>query len=266
MEKASKREVVTRATAISVAPDRTLVRLTYADQITLSTTSLGYASHFFRLNSVYDPDFTATGHQPTGFDEWAAFYNYYRVMKVKGEVEIGDGSSAAGSSCVFSIKPTQSTTGSTTVSEILEDQRASGTLYNPTGPPRKLSFEWDIRTLFGVSKGFYDQSTYAALTSANPFDQVFLEMQARSAGTGTTYYCLVRFDYFVEFYERNEVAPSLMNQAMRFIREKEGVLNSKASSRNTGEKEARHVQPIQVVQQRNSDTDTQNGGGWFRRQ
>lgn len=35
--------------------------------------------HMFRLNSVYDPDYTATGHQPRGYDQWAALYAYYRV-------------------------------------------------------------------------------------------------------------------------------------------------------------------------------------------
>lgn len=220
-EKSSRNPVARSATQVAVAPDRMTVKLRYADQVTLSTTSLGYASYFMRLNSVYDPDFSSTGHQPTGYDEWAAFYNYYRVLSVSGRLSIMDGSSAASSSTVFSIKPTQSTTGSTSVAEILEDQRAQGCGYNPTGPAEHLSFSYDIRALFGVSKEFYAQANYAALTSANPYDQVFLEIQARSAGTGSTYFVLMQLEYIVEFFERLEVAPSLLSKAMTFIKEEE---------------------------------------------
>jgi hypothetical protein len=33
----------------------------------------------FRGNSVFDPDYTNVGYQPVGFDEFAAFFQYYRV-------------------------------------------------------------------------------------------------------------------------------------------------------------------------------------------
>lgn len=34
----------------------------------------------FRLNSLFDPDFTGTGSQPTTFDQWMALYDRYRVL------------------------------------------------------------------------------------------------------------------------------------------------------------------------------------------
>ncbi len=47
-----------------------LVRLRYFEQVTVSTTSsVNTASVYsFRLNSLYDPNYSGTGHQPYQFD------------------------------------------------------------------------------------------------------------------------------------------------------------------------------------------------------
>jgi len=37
----------------------------------------------FRANSIFDPDYTATGHQPIGHDQWTLFYNHYIVLGAK---------------------------------------------------------------------------------------------------------------------------------------------------------------------------------------
>jgi hypothetical protein len=42
----------------------------------------------FRLNSIFDPDYSGTGHQPLAHDQWALFYNHYVVTKCSWEVTI----------------------------------------------------------------------------------------------------------------------------------------------------------------------------------
>lgn len=42
--------------------------------------SLGFAYHVFRANDLYDPDYTATGHQPFGRDKYTAEYKKYVVL------------------------------------------------------------------------------------------------------------------------------------------------------------------------------------------
>lgn len=51
-------------------------------------TSAGYYTPMwtFRLNSLYDPDYTGTGHQPRFFDQWSAIYGSYNVYKVRVKV------------------------------------------------------------------------------------------------------------------------------------------------------------------------------------
>ena len=47
----------------------------------------GKATKQFRINSLYDPNYTDVGHQPLGRDLLAAMYNHYRVLKTDFVVE-----------------------------------------------------------------------------------------------------------------------------------------------------------------------------------
>lgn len=56
-----------------------MTKLTYCDTVAVAP-STGAARHSFRLNSIYDPDFTGVGHQPAFHDRWAQLYQQYRVV------------------------------------------------------------------------------------------------------------------------------------------------------------------------------------------
>lgn len=44
----------------------------------------------WRINSLYDPDFTGGGVQPTTFDQWMTLYDRYRVLSVEVDLTITD--------------------------------------------------------------------------------------------------------------------------------------------------------------------------------
>lgn len=56
------------------------VKLPYVDSINLTTTYGANQNYIFRMNSLFDPDYTGTGHQPKGRDLWASMYDYYAVL------------------------------------------------------------------------------------------------------------------------------------------------------------------------------------------
>lgn len=65
--------------------DRVKIKFRYYTQFSTTPTQ-SYASWSYRAysgNSLYDPDVTLTGNQPTGYDQWTAFYASYRVMGSK---------------------------------------------------------------------------------------------------------------------------------------------------------------------------------------
>lgn len=74
----ASRTTIARTTSFLV-PDRYRTKLRYSALVRASATSGVPTAYTFRLNSLYDPDLTATGTQPYGFDQLATFYNNYVV-------------------------------------------------------------------------------------------------------------------------------------------------------------------------------------------
>lgn len=64
-------------------PITTIAKLRYDDLINVTSATSVLGSHVFRANSIYDPDYSGTGHQPMGHDEWAQLYNHYVVLGSK---------------------------------------------------------------------------------------------------------------------------------------------------------------------------------------
>lgn len=64
-------------------PDRIVTRLRYDQVGNMTTTGGSIVKQVWRANSVFDPDFTGAGHQPLYFDQFAAIYNQYAVIKSK---------------------------------------------------------------------------------------------------------------------------------------------------------------------------------------
>ncbi len=60
------------------------VSLRYGQLVTLTAGVAGVygTEQVFRLNSLYDPDLTGTGHQPYGFDTLSSIYFHYKVTAV----------------------------------------------------------------------------------------------------------------------------------------------------------------------------------------
>lgn len=69
----------------------------YIDTITLNTEAVAGlmgAAYFFRLNSLYDCDQSATGHQPSGFSELTALFSRYCVYGVSCRLSVGNSTDA----------------------------------------------------------------------------------------------------------------------------------------------------------------------------
>lgn len=73
-------------------PTRKIVQMVYGSNFSLTTGSVDLfgAERSFRLNSIYDPDFTTTGHQPYGHDTYATMYARYLVKRCRVQATIFD--------------------------------------------------------------------------------------------------------------------------------------------------------------------------------
>lgn len=81
--KYSKRRVnVLRLRGVSQIPDIMYCKLKYTGNFSMTNTA-GSGFYVYRMNGLYDPDFTGSGHQPLGYDQWSAFYSRYLVYGSK---------------------------------------------------------------------------------------------------------------------------------------------------------------------------------------
>ena len=191
-------------------------KLVYTDTILLSSTgSVAFNTHTFRANSVFDPDWTGAGHQPTRFDQLAALYQRYEVLKSKIRVQFTTGQLADTSTTVAlgpwhvgvvcSGQATPAGTGTDPGYTLAESPRADhGALCEAMVKTCKTY--WD-RSLNGVVK--HDDSLTAAV-SANPASEGYYILWAFNEGNvaSTSVLAHVRIEYEVRFTRPVQVAVS----------------------------------------------------------
>lgn len=185
-------------------------RLHYSDDISLSAPATVYqfgTDYIFRLNSLYDPNETSTGHQPYGFDQLAALYRNYKVNAVLINVQFYD-PSADGTVVAMELIPPggTGTLAGKEVGFIRERPMAIVRTLNNTGSQRVNIKQYvPISTVSGVTPLQFksNQEDFQALVGANPVKMPRLQLAACSPdGTAKTVRARVSFVFYCTFFER----------------------------------------------------------------
>lgn len=66
-----------------IVPRLLYVTLPYVENYNYTLNVNTQNEHIYRANSIYDPNFILTGHQPLGADQWANLYDRYTVVRSK---------------------------------------------------------------------------------------------------------------------------------------------------------------------------------------
>lgn len=198
-------------------PDKLRTRLRYCDTFSVNASTSAYV---FRLNSLYDPDLSGVGHQPTYFDQLcgaagSGIYGKYRVLGSKITVTYTSRSPPAlavsntSPALVYLAKDQDSTLTYTTASNVMEQ---SGNywkvLQDKAGSNNvvKLSCTYSPNRDLGYSVG---DDTIAAAYNANPGQQLYAIVGKIDQGPATGDVQLyVEIEYYAEFFQRNEMNTS----------------------------------------------------------
>jgi hypothetical protein len=189
-----------------------LVRLRYAETVTVATTSsVDTASTYsFRLNSLYDPNYTGTGHQPYQFDQLTPIYNNYLVNKAEFKVTIRSDFTTTGvfgGVSVFVDTNVSDSAQGKVLSELREKAvtqvRCLATQGNRANWPI-LQGSVDMARVFGVTQVAYqgELNTFGAVYNANPSRTAYLELCLVDPGANTSSDALfdVEITYFARLY------------------------------------------------------------------
>jgi hypothetical protein len=196
-------------------PPRLKVPMRYGDLITVTNSgTVGTITNYvFRLNSVYDPDLTGTGHQPYGFDELMSLYTSFTVMSCSYTITATESVAKSGVSYVAAFPAAAITTNpSSLIGSILEQPFVRyTTVAGVTNPSPKISGRVDLPKFYGYSRSEYRSlSLFWGSDSTNPGTDLNLfccTAPATTSETGTVH-LLVRLSYSVEFHRPRSLAPS----------------------------------------------------------
>lgn len=183
--------------------------LKYADYFVVGQSVGGVAGAYqFRLNCMYDPDYTGIGHQPYWYDQLAYATMYNKCTVFGAHVKI---TAACDNPCEVLMRPSLSATTPSSMS--LEDERphSISKMASNASKPVTLSKYYAINQLFGVAKRkIADDSSFSHDWNASPSKIAYLNfmiMNPNSAFTVTAS-CNVEIRYYARFWDRKPVGQS----------------------------------------------------------
>ena len=116
-----------------VSPDYVLVKVRY-HQVWAVAAATSYIDYVWRGNSVYDPYYAVGGDQPTGVDQWEAFYEKYKVFGSKIHASfINTDESTSKAPVRMTLIPTTNTGFAPTSYDVSEIRGARTKLVNASG-------------------------------------------------------------------------------------------------------------------------------------
>lgn len=165
-------------------PDVALTAHRYTDKLTITSTSGALGSHSWR-DSLYDPDYTGTGAQPLGFDQFATLYEKYNVQGLAYEFTILGDSTNPVRVCT-AIQ--EDNTGWANFETAVQQPNSSKGIVILPGSKMRLKGYLMPHKILGVSKAQYntDIGYNHVSTSANPTKPIFLQLLVQSVDESST--------------------------------------------------------------------------------
>lgn len=169
----------------------------------------------FRLNSLYDPDYTGTGHQPLGFDQWASVYDKYYVRRARIKVtELKDASTNV-TPCGMFLGVRHKTTGyPSSVEEASEnpdysDMKICGS-FNAASHPLSKPIIQDVDIKKFMKLGNLNDADVKCSVTTNPTHVVYgdINLVPINGNTGGTIPLLVEIEMDCVFSEPKTLAQS----------------------------------------------------------
>lgn len=191
--------------------DSSRVMLRYTTTVSMNVSGSGVTGNFynFRGNSVFDPDQTSTGLQPSNYDEWSLMYQCYRVWGSK--ITVRPSTTTTGAQAMLVVCPSRSAYTGTTLlqAENLQTNAYSrswqigfnSTQFRPEGYKNHMS---TCKIYASTPQAFMGKDSLAAVYTANPEAMWYWNIAYYNPNQDqniTTSLSIV-IDYDVEFYER----------------------------------------------------------------
>lgn len=173
-------------------------------QLTTNSTATIIDRWDFRANSLYDPDYTYTGHQPLCYDQWTAFYNHYRVTGAKITIKV---TKQGGDGAAFLLRCGDVAYTTLTSYNLQENLGQMWKRFNPDKGSITLSSTFSARKLLGRKMHDLD---YAADVTTNPVETVWFQLFYCDLDNAinTAFSLDVKIQYHAEMWDKYRIVGS----------------------------------------------------------
>jgi len=208
----SRRRNVVQRTVGSLGkgfPSRLTFTHTYADNFSISSTLGALNTQVYRLNGMYDPDFTSTGHQPMFFDQLTPLYEHYTVIASKITMWLTPATSTTVPCQMALFQNSASGASFSSISQVSEQYRAvtrQSTMGSTT--PLKLTLGFSAKKTFGGSVLGNDQLQGTSVADPTEISYAHFVIKSNDGSTTATFYVRVKIDYIAVWDERKVTAQS----------------------------------------------------------
>ncbi len=190
-------------------PDSIRVALKYS-QVVNFTASAAPAGQVFQINSLFDPDSSGTGHQPSFYDFWKLTYSRYCVLGFSAIATIENETTGVGVSCACVYA--DSDVSGQSVESLTEANRSKTTVVGPAGTMNVKTLRMPPVTIAQVmgQKWIEPDSNMYAITTALPTDGAYMIFKCAATDASTSVTVRVKFTllYDAIFKDVNPLYPS----------------------------------------------------------
>jgi len=188
----------------------------YADlhQLTTEATTGNMGTQArYNMNSLFDPYYTGTGHQPYGYDQLTNIYSKYRVNRFHFKLTYTTPGGAADIFCAASYSAGTSASLTSVAPYIVCEWPNAIHGHLSSSGERKcvLTGSVDLHDVVTVAKAKYDaDDAYSAAVTANPTTLILLAIAvgSYSGASSEATSVLVELEYDALLYDRQVVASS----------------------------------------------------------
>jgi len=167
-------------------PDKLMSTLRYHSIQGMTSTTGALSTYGFRWNSIFDPDFSSSGHQPLYRDTYAAIYDHYSVVSARAKITFVNGTTSV---IMAGVVTDDDSSPSSTVDTLCEQSHGFHALLTPlSGSMSRKEFRvnWSCKQVLGIDP--FTSETYKTAMASNAAEESYLWMWVidESGNTSTT--------------------------------------------------------------------------------
>ncbi len=189
-----------------------------------ATTTGGLYTYIFRGNSLYDPDYTGSGSQPSFFDNWTGLYNSYVVLSSKIIVECMTSGGQA-DFVLNVVSPSYSTSAATDAFSAASNRYAvsTSTIIFGNAVKKTISNAMSTCQMFGVRpEAILIDDLYSGTGSTNPATAQtwywHVNCQSETGTTTLTGALRIMIEYDCKFFDPLQVNLSSTRNRAAIVR------------------------------------------------